>query len=240
MRSYPIHQTRMQAATIRIQQWLVPVLCLVGCSVFGQSPNDFEKKFSSTVCDCYQQKNINKDLNKDNIEACLIEAMEKHEDDIVKECLRLYNDTTEETGYKFGTQLVENIMSSMIATCDYYYHVVDSARHFSYQTDRPDTIRTRLMDMEQTPESNRNAEYYSDKALLYFIIGDRLQCSQQVKLGQEKDPNHGGLLFLQAWLEELNQHYDQAILLYEKLIDLTSVKHYRIFVEVAKRKKLQN
>lgn len=44
-------------------------------------------------------------------------------------------------------------------------------------------------------------------------------------------------LYIKAWINEIKGNYDEAISLYDKVAELTHMKSFYIFSEIAKRKK---
>src|SRR5438552_15106679 len=86
-------------------------LVTIFIALTSSGQNTLDNRVSSDVCNCMNQT---KNLTEDDFLNCFQIAMKKNAELIIKECQTLYNDTSYQTGYKFGQELYGRISVSMI------------------------------------------------------------------------------------------------------------------------------
>ncbi|HET7119037.1 MAG TPA: hypothetical protein VFI29_21270 [Hanamia sp.] len=210
------------------------VFLVIDIYSFGQPTLD--TKYSSDVCACLDSIKA-KGINEQNFSDCFQKAAMQNSGLILKETKQEYGDTSEESAYKFGKELAERISITLVKNCRTYFIITDSMRYDDYKNLNEDSIKFQLKDMEETEVSKQNDEFFSNKAMLYFELKmyDSSFTNVEKALTINSDNIQG--LYLKGWLNEIKGNYDDAILLYDKVAELTQVKSFYIFSEIAKRKK---
>lgn len=95
--------------------------------LFGQSA--FDIKYSNDVCNCLNNLKSSKDLNETDFMDCFQKAMQADSDLVLQECKKIYGDTSEQSGYKFGKDLNERTTINLIKSCKTYFVFTDSLRY---------------------------------------------------------------------------------------------------------------
>jgi len=203
------------------------------CS-FGQSSLD--TKYSADVCACLDSVKV-KGINEQNFSDCFQKAVQQNSDLILKETKKQYGDTSEESGEKFGKDLAERMSIALVKNCKVYFIITDSMRYDDFKNLNKDSIKFQLKNMEGTEVSGQNDDFFSNKALLYFELKMYDSSLTNVEKSLTINSNNVQGLYIKGWINEIKGNYDEAILLYDKVAELTQVKSFYIFSEIAKRKK---
>jgi tetratricopeptide (TPR) repeat protein len=207
-------------------------LCIGCLDSFGQTPLD--TKISSDACNCMTST---KNLNEENFLTCLQDAMKKNGELILKECMALYKDTSEQAGYKLGLELYERISVSMIYSCKTYYTLMDTLRYSALVGLDKDSIRHSIINMSNSDKKNWNTDFYTQRGVLYFQIADFNNALKDFDNAIALDKYSLQSIYFKAWVLEINKKYDEAFLLYSDLALLTKKNDFNIFAAIAKQKK---
>lgn len=210
------------------------VFLLFATPSFGQSALDI--KYSTDVCACLDSVKIT-GLNEENFLDCFQKAMQQNTDLILQEVNEKYGDSSEASGYKFGKDLAERAMINLVGECRTYFVLTDSMRYGDYKNLNQDSLGVLLKNLNNTQTASRDEEFYSNKALLFFALKNYDSSLFEIEKSLNLEPNNFPSLFLKGWINEIKGNYDEAIILYNKLAELTHMNSYYIFSEVAKRKK---
>lgn len=200
---------------------------------------ELEKIYAKDACDCIQDLPKD-DSAKDSFVLCFQTALMKNEKLVTAECLRLYGDTTYESGYKLGTELTQKTMSNMIHSCDVYYHLMDSLRYSDYAVLNSDSVQQELNKINALAVDERDAEFLKQRGLLQFQLKNYEESMKDVTEMLKTDPDNVTSLFLKGWIHEINGEYDKSIECYERMKELTGAATFNIFIELVKRKKRES
>jgi tetratricopeptide (TPR) repeat protein len=203
--------------------------------LFGQSA--FDTKYSKDVCNCLDNFKSTQDLTGINFMDCFQKVMQDDSDLVLQECKRLYGDTSDESGYKFGKDLIERTSISLVRDCRTYFILTDSLRYEDYKNLNQDSLKLQLSNLNNTESSEMNDKLYSSKALLFFQLKMYDSSLIDIEKALNLNSNNFKSLYIKAWINEIKGNYDEAIFLYDKVAELTHMKSFYIFSEVAKRKK---
>jgi len=207
---------------------------LISAPSFGQSTLD--TKYSADVCACLDSLKKT-GLTEQNLPDCFQKAMQQNRDLIFQETKEKYGNTSEASGYKFGAELAKRMMISLVRDCKTYFILTDSLRYEDYKNLNQDSLRLQLRILNQTEDSLRNSEFYSNEALIFFELKNYDSSLSAIKKSLNLSSNNFQSLYIKAWIKEIKGNYDEAILLYNKVAQLTHENSFYIFSEVAKRKK---
>jgi tetratricopeptide (TPR) repeat protein len=199
---------------------------------YGQET--LEKKLSSFTCNCI---NNTKNLKEEDFVNCFQNAMDSNIDLILKESNLLYNDTTYETGYKFGQEIFERISVSMIYSCKPYYNLVDSLRYVAIQGINKDSVIATIISMNKSDTKYWDEDFYTQRGVMYFQISDLDNALKDFDKAINLDQNALQSIYFKAWSLELKKNFDEAFLLYSNLATLTKKNYFNIFAAIAKQKK---
>jgi tetratricopeptide (TPR) repeat protein len=201
---------------------------------FGQS--EFEKQYSKDVCACIESK-YSTGYNIDNFIVCFQETLQNDSALVMQEYKRIYGDTLAVDGRHFGHDLYEKIKVSMISECKPYLMLFDSLRYKSIKNLNQDSLKMQLKNLDTVTLTSMNENFYNQKALLWFQSSMYDSALINAEKVLKLDSNNAQALFMKGWVDEIKGNYDEAILLYNKVAELTSQDNYLIFSAIAKRKK---
>ena len=207
-------------------------LCIGCLSSFGQTALD--TKISSDACICMTST---KNLNEENFLTCFQDAMKKNSELIIKECMALYNDTSDQIGYKFGLELYKRLSVSMIYSCEPYYTLMDTLRYTAFAGLDKDSLRHSIINMNNSDKKNWNTDFYTQRGVLYFQIADFKNALKDFDNAIALDKYSLQSIYFKAWVLEIDKNYDEAFLLYSNLALLTKKNDFNIFAAIAKKKK---
>lgn len=217
-----------------MKTFLLVVTFFIHAFLFGQAKLD--TKYAADVCACFDSLKL-KGINEENFPECFQEAMLKNSDLIIEATKKQYGDTSEESANKFGKDFAERMTIALVKSCKTYFILTDSMRYEDYKNLNEDSIKGQLKGMKETANSKQSDEVMSDIALLYFELKTYDSSLSYAKKALAINSNNIQALFIKGWINEIKGNYDEAILLYNKLAELTHMKSFYIFSEVAKRKK---
>jgi tetratricopeptide (TPR) repeat protein len=212
---------------------LIFIASLFAVSVsFGQ--DSLEKKVSSDVCNCIDHSNT---LTEKEFLNCFQAGITKNSDLFIKECIALYNDTTYETGYKFGQELFGRISVSMIYSCKSYYHLMDTLRYTELRGLNKDSIKNVILDMNKSDPQAWNSAFFTERGVMYFQISELENALSDFNNAIRLDQNAIQSMYFKAWVLEIKGNYDEAFLLYSALAISIKKTEFNIFAAIAKQKK---
>jgi tetratricopeptide (TPR) repeat protein len=211
-------------------------LFIFSVSLFGQSA--FDIKFSKEVCNCLDNSKNIKNLTEQEFMDCFQKAVQADSDLILQECKRIYGDTSGDIGYRFGKELVERTTISLVKDCKRYFKLVDSLRYEDYKNLDQDSLERQVGILNKTENSKRDDEFYSNKAFLFFELKMYDSALVDIEKALLLNPSNGQSLYCKAWIYEMKGSYDEAISLYDKVAEVTQMKSFYIFSEVAKERKV--
>src|ERR1019366_4615344 len=88
-------------------------ITLFVCSKCSFAQSSFDIKYSKDVCNCMDNLKT-KDLTETDFIDCFQKAMQADSDLVLQECKKIYGDTSYESGYKFGKDLIERTTISLV------------------------------------------------------------------------------------------------------------------------------
>lgn len=216
---------------------LAALVLLLSFNAIGQTQID--KKYTKNLCDCLDQMKSTTGVTKDGFVGCFQNALLPLKEEIMAEVSKLYNDTSYESGYKYGKQLAERAAVNLVMECRTYYEITDSMRYISYTSQNPDSVRAQIKEMEEVPEVLWDDEYYNERAELYFTVKMYDKALGDVNKVLETSPDDFTSLFLKGWIHEEKGEYDEAIKNYTLTAEKTGMNNFLVFAAVAKRKKAE-
>jgi len=215
---------------MRTLQLIISIL--FASTTFGQSVLD--KNVSSDICKCISESK--KFIEKDFFN-CFQKAMVKNSDLILKECKQLYNDTSYQTGYKFGQELYGRISVSMIYNCKPYYKLMDTLRSSALQGLDKSSVKASIIDMSKKDIKLWNADFFTQRGVMYFQIADLDNALKDFDNAIKLDQYSLQSIYFKAWSLEIKKNYDEAYILYSNLAKLTNKNEFNIFAAIVKQKK---
>ena len=211
---------------------LIISVAVVTSTSFGQDTLD--KIVSSDICNCISQT---KNFTEENFLICFEKAMEENSDLILKECKALYNDTSYQTGYKFGQEVYGRISVSMIYRCKPYYNFMDTLRYSALQGLNKDSVSASIIDMNKKDTKSWDKDFFTQRGVMYFQMSDLENALQDFNNAIKLDQYALQSIYFKAWTLELKKNYDEAFLLYSTLATLTKKNDFNIFAAIVKQKK---
>ena len=128
-----------------------------------------DQKFSIDVCNCISQT---KNLTEENVFSCFQKAIEMNYDLVLKECMLLYNDTSEQAGFKFGQELYGRISVSMIYSCKTYYTLMDTLRYSAFRNFDKDSIKNSITEVTKTDPEKWDSDFFTQRGVMFFQVND--------------------------------------------------------------------
>jgi tetratricopeptide (TPR) repeat protein len=202
--------------------------------LFAQSA--FETKYSKDVCSCLD--NLKNARDSANYMDCFQKAFHDDRELVIQEFQRIYaDDTSSENALKFAKDLRIETSIILIKECNIFFVLTDSLRYEKYKNLNSDSLKNYLRKLNKIESSRRNDQYYSDKAMLFFQLKMLDSSLIEIRKSLNVNPKNIESLYLEGWISEIKGNYDVAISLYNEVAELTHMKSFYIFSEIAKRKK---
>lgn len=203
---------------------------------FSTGQSTLDTKYSAVVCACLDSLKKT-GLTEESFPDCFQKTMQQNSDLIIQETKKLYGDTSEESGYKFGKELAERISITLVKSCKTYSVLTDSLRYEDYRNINQVLLRRQISDLNKIETSARTDEFYNSRALLFFELKSYDSSLLDVEKSLSLNSNNFQSMYIKAWVNEIKGNYDEAILLYNKVAEMAHVNGFYIFSEIAKRKK---
>ena len=216
--------------------YLISFLLIAGCS-FGQSA--FDIRYAKAVCNCLDSLKKT-ELSDISLSACFEKALDQNNDAMLQELKTLYGDSAKQKGYAYGKNLAERTAISLVKDCYTYFVLVDSLRYKDYAGLNQDSLSLALKKLDKTDPKLKTDEFYCKKAMLLFQLKKYDLSLSAIGQTLRLNPNNVKSMFLKAWIYQIKGNYDAAILLYDKVAELSQMNAFYIYSEVAKRKKRGN
>jgi tetratricopeptide (TPR) repeat protein len=200
--------------------------------LFGQKA--LNSKIASDACTCIGKMKKN---SAEEITNCFTSAYQKNAHLVTYKP----NPTTKESafkqGQKLGEKITQELLVSMIYTCDPYFHLMDTLRYFAYKSFNKDSISNNLKFMSISDSSRWNADFYTQRGVMYFQLFDIDNALKDFDNALILNKSSFQSMYFKAWGLELQKRYDEAIVLYTNLALSTNKNEFNIFAAIAKRKK---
>ena len=193
-----------------------------------------DQKFSIDVCNCISQT---KNLTEENVFSCFQKAIEMNYDLVLKECMLLYNDTSEQAGFKFGQELYGRISVSMIYSCKTYYTLMDTLRYSAFRNFDKDSIKNSITEVTKTDPEKWDSDFFTQRGVMFFQVNDLDNALKDFENAIKLDQYAFQSIYFKAWSLELKKNYDEAFLLYSSLATLTKKNDFNIFAAIVNQKK---
>lgn len=220
-------------------KFITLLICLsLSIPCFAQT--ELEIKYAKDACDCMNNLKVNNNFTQENFANCFETALQLNEDLVQEEILRIYGDTSYESGYQFGNELTRKIMIDMVAECTSYFHLMDSMRYEEYKNLDRDSLQAVYTEMIQADEDAINEKFLEKRALLAFHLKKYEHALVDISSVLEINPDNGQSIFLKGWIYDINGEYDAAKRMYDQVAEVTMSKTFLIFSEVVKRKKKES
>ncbi|HEU4607385.1 MAG TPA: tetratricopeptide repeat protein, partial [Chitinophagaceae bacterium] len=188
--------------------------------------DSLENIISSQVCDCLTEKQVR---SQEDFLGCFAEVLEDNKQAVAEACFRLYQDTSYESGYKWGKLLYQKIAVSMVASCTPYYQIMDSVRNVPLLNANTDSLRLELQKMYQQNSGSSDKRFYADRGLLHFQLNELPEALADFEQAVTLDSNYVQTLFFRAWTHERMKHWDETRAQYTALTNKTQVNDFLIF-----------
>jgi len=203
-------------------------------SVTCVGQDSLDNIISKDVCPCLSEAKI---LTIDAMETCFQSSLERHKSIVIQYCLKVYKDTSAETGHKLGLDLVQRLSVSMIATCKPFYKLMDSLRYSKLSGLDKESIKTEIEKMNNSDTAIWNADFFSERGVKFFQIADLDKALSDFNHALLLDKNAFQSMYFKAWTLERKGNYDEAIVIYQDLFQKTNKSDVNMVTEIAKRKK---
>jgi tetratricopeptide (TPR) repeat protein len=200
-------------------------------TVFSQP--ELEKAVSNSVCKCIEKE---KDVTQNNFLDCMEQAMEDNYI-LIMQGIAEQKDTSEDAAYKYGRRLADKIQPQLVFSCNAYFKMVENMRASTLKGFNNDSLRIELSGLEKTNETEKGESFFLKRGILYFKLKELDKALADFNTVIKNQQNSLQALLLKAWIHEMKQEYDEAILYYNKLSALTKKNEYNIFTAIAQRKK---
>ncbi len=213
------------------------LLVLSTFSVKSYCQTDIDKFYSNSICNCYDSLKQIKAISNITFPLCFQKAIERNPLPFIEECLRIYGDTSEQIGYQFGKVFAERMSISLVNNCRPYFLITDSLRYEEYKYLNKDSLKKEVSILESKYPGKREKSFFDNRGLLYFQMGLYNNALDDINIVLKEDPNNVKNIFTKAWINEIQGNFTEAILLYKQAADLSKIKGFEIFTEIATRKK---
>ncbi|MDP4263839.1 MAG: hypothetical protein Q8941_15030 [Bacteroidota bacterium] len=211
------------------------LLLLALCSK-GQG-DTLAQKFSKTVCDCFGETRKQKGLSEDAFGECIAQVITQNNDQVMRECLRVYGDTSEESAYKLGKALFDKIKIGLVDDCYDFFILMDSLRYSAFTGLNEDSLKKELKWFDSKIKAPDSSTFYTDRGILKLQLKDiNGACHDLEKAVRLQEDNVAARLF-RGWAMEMKKEYEKAISDFQYVAEVTDDPDYEMMVAIVKRKK---
>lgn len=205
----------------------------------GQS-DTLTKRVAVASCDCFGKTRAAKSFNEDIFMDCIASTLEESSGLIMNECLRMYGDTTEESAYKFGKQLFENIQVDLVYDCYDFFVFMDSLRYTALTGLNEDSLKKEFNWFNKKNKAPDSSTFYSDRGILKLQLKDTSGAYYDLdKAVRLKEDNISAHLF-RGWVLEMRKEYVKAMSDFQYVADATGDSNYKMLVAIVDRKRKMN
>lgn len=219
-----------QVAAIFVFAWMAV------CANAQQPDSALVKQFEPVICKCLDSLHKKKALGEDALVTCMEIAFVSNTKGLVNETMRLFGDTTEQSGFKAGQLIGKRVSVTLVASCPMYVTLMDSMRFSGFKKLSRDTLLQALRKFDAVAENQRNADYYDQKGTLYFALRDYEKAAVQIDKALAQDPANIHAMLMKAWLKELKQQYAEALTLYQAVANASGDDSFEVMAEMMKNR----
>jgi len=216
---------------------LLTLLLAIHFLCHGQT--ELDKKYSGDLCACLNSLHIVNITDSDElyISDCADKAMQQNRALIAQSAIKQYGDSSGENINKLAQDLQDRAYLSLVRDCKLYSTIMDSLRYLNYWGLNQDSLNSLLNAMNREGDEKRDMGFYYSRSQLYLELKMYDSSLNDAEKALQINANYSYALYNKAWIEEIKGNYDQAILLYDRVAELTHAKYFYIYAEIAKRKK---
>lgn len=201
-----------------------------------RAQDSLQNKIASQVCDCLTEKQVR---SQDDFLGCFAEVLENNKQAVAEACFRIYQDTSAESGYKWGKLLYQQIAVSMGASCTAYYQIMDSLRNIPLQHLNTDSLCRELEKVNQQKSDSSDKRFYAVRGILHFQLNELPEALADFEQAVTLDSNYVQTLFFRAWTHERMKHWDEARAQYTALAAKSQVNDFLIFAAMLEKKRAE-
>jgi tetratricopeptide (TPR) repeat protein len=120
----------------------------------------------------------------------------------------------------FVATFVHQSMIRLIDECPAYYEYADSIQDATFFSNyNKDSVLNQIQTLNQSDTANRNADFYGKITSLYFHIKQYDSAMAYANKGLLINPENSSCLLVKASVYEQENNFDEAIALYDKLLN---------------------
>jgi tetratricopeptide (TPR) repeat protein len=217
------------------------IFFLLSITLLSAGQNDtLAKRFAVASCDCFGKTGAAKNLNEDIFMDCISATLEENNGLIMNECLRMYGDTTEESAYKFGKQLFENIKVDLVYDCYDFFVFMDSLRYTALTGLNEDSLKREFNWFNKKNKAPDSSTFYTDRGVLKLQLKDTGgaydDLDKAVRLNKDNISAH----LFRGWVLEMRKEYVKAMNDFQYVADATGDSNYKMIVAIVDRKRKMN
>src|ERR1051326_888728 len=200
--------------------------------------DSLDAKFGQSACNCF---GTGKDwYTTENFSACFEKSMRENSDAIIAACKKMYGDTSKASALKYGNELWGRLSITLIASCDVYYHSIDSLRYVDLKKLDRDSIKKVIVYVSTGNKMTGDAPYFLHRGVMYFETENYKKALLDLDNCLKRDSANGQAIFYKAWSLELLKRFDEAKKLYDSLAKNSGKSEFLIFSAIAERKKRES
>lgn len=204
---------------------LILLTLLASSSLTAQT---VQERFESFVCDCFTEKEaeFKASQNLDILDTCFDFPMEDYEEEL--EALIAKNiDTTKVNAYDagmiYGKRMFSEIQSTLVKTCDPYYHAMRITGKLMLQNMKAGIdaakIESLTTQIEANPDDNN---LIWERGACYMALEDNAKAIADFERCLKNEPNFPPALFFMGWVHDLTDDKVKAMDYYQKVLDLNN------------------
>ncbi|HYE53758.1 MAG TPA: CDC27 family protein [Chitinophagaceae bacterium] len=204
------------------------------CSSIAVGQDAVVKKMLVSFCNGFDKV---KQFSEQELSDCITKSIVDNEHELMKECYRIYKDTSYETGYRFGQEVSFRVLLEAIGTCKSYYLAMDTLRIQAYTADNKDVVRKEIEEFNKNVPDSAEVAFFFRRGTSYFAISEYDQALNDLNKALSVNNRLSQVIYLKALTLEMLGKYDEAIGLFEQLADKEKKPHYSIAAAIVRRKK---
>jgi len=202
---------------------LILLTLLTSSSIYAQT---VQERFETFVCDCFTEKETEFDTsrNLDILDTCFDFPMDDYKEEL--ETLVAQNiDTTKtnpyEAGIIYGKRMFSELQSTLIKTCDPYYHAMTITGEIMLQNMKTGVDTARIDSLSaQIKATPDDYNLVWERGACQMALGNSAEAILDFEYCLENEPEHPTALFFLGWMHDINGDFEKAKTLYQKVLDL--------------------
>jgi tetratricopeptide (TPR) repeat protein len=212
------------------------VITFLSFPVLSNGQSFTEVDFSKGICECAESSNKIGDIEA-NVKTCFLQSLDKYNLGLMQAAHKKYGAITEKNVMKIMDSLYVEVGIKLVSSCKPYFIFMDSFMHQTYKNLNKDSLKNLLHKAELVNMEKKDKKHYEYISTLYLQLGDYDKAMENNERILSQDSTSMPALFIKASFMDSIKNYEEAIVLYDKIAQLSHQNIFHIYSAIARRKK---